>query len=109
MEVSTAIWIAAAVLGGAFALLLLGAFVLVAAVVAYRFFARRATAAGVDLSDGIDAREWAIIAGLVNRYRSTAEAQRVAVDLVNAAQTSLAASIPRDATGAAVPPVKGPA
>ncbi len=54
-------------------------------------------AAGVDVTDGIDANEWAIIRGMLTRHKQTKLEQSVAVDLVNAAQVALRQSL--DETG----------
>ena len=50
---------------------------------------KKAQAAGVDFSDGIDDRERAILLGMITKHRANAVEQQVAVDMVNAAQAAL--------------------
>jgi hypothetical protein len=92
MDVLTAVaWVAGvlfvlaiALLG--FGVLVVGGFLLV------KMLSRKATAAGIDLSDGIDDRERAIILGMLTKHKQTAAEQAAAVAMVNAAQASLNAN-----------------
>jgi uncharacterized membrane protein len=92
MDVLTAVaWVAGVlvVLG----LLLLGfAVLVVGGFLAFKFVTRKAAAAGVDLSDGIDDREKAIILGMLTKHKQTAAEKAAAVAMVNAAQASLNAT-----------------
>lgn len=49
----------------------------------------KAKAAGVDISDGIDAKEREVLLGLLTSHRATKVEQQVAVDIINAAQANL--------------------
>lgn len=89
MDVLTAVCWAAGVLV-VVAIFVIGlAFVAIAGLIALRMINRKATAAGIDLSDGIDERELKLITGMITRQKQTAAEQAVAVEMVNAAQASL--------------------
>lgn len=93
MDIASAVlW----VVGGLVLLLVLlfaFAFVVIVGLLILKSFKTKAKAAGVDFSDGIDAKEREIIFGMLTKHRATAAEQAVAVDLVNAAQASLQKSV----------------
>ncbi len=99
MDVLTAVlWVAGglavlAVLLLAFCLVVVGGFLLV------KMLGRKAAAAGIDITDGIDAREREIILGLLSRQKQTAQEQAVAVAMVNAAQAALNQNRPTKPVG----------
>jgi hypothetical protein len=86
--VTSVIWVVGlvVVLG---VLLALAGFVLLVGLVVARFLRKSAAAAGIDLTDGIDEREWTIIRGMLARQKQAAREQAVAVDVVRAGQAAL--------------------
>lgn len=94
MDIASAVlWVA----GGLVALILLlfmFAIFVVGCVLLIKWFGRKAEAAGVNFSDGIDAKEREILLGFLKSHRETKVEQQVAIDIINAAQANLQKSKP---------------
>ena len=94
MDVLTAVaWVAGVLFVLAIAILGFGVLV-VGGLLLVKMFTRKAAGAGIDISDGIDERERAIMLGMLTRQKQTAAEQAVAVAMVNAAQATLNANKP---------------
>lgn len=87
--VTSVIWVVGLVVVLGVLLALAGSVLLVGLLVVARFLRKSAAAAGIDLSDGIDEKEWTIIRGMLARQKQAAREQAVAVDVVRAGQAAL--------------------
>jgi hypothetical protein len=94
MDVLTAVyWVVGILAVGGLAMFGLAVMVVVGMLV-LRFARGKAEAAGVDFSDGIDAREREIILGMLTKHKQCKREQEAAVDMVQAAQTALQSNKP---------------
>ena len=90
MDVLTAVYWVVGILAFAGLAMFGLAVLVVVALLAMRFL----RASGVEVTDGIDARERAIIVGMLSKQKQCKREQEAAVDMVQAAQAALNANKP---------------
>lgn len=94
MDVITAVaWVAGGLVVLAIALLGFGVLV-VGGILLVKFLSRKANDAGINVADGIDAKELEIMLGMLTKHKQTAQEKAAAVAMVNAAQATLNQSKP---------------